>query len=46
VVVNGSVEVNGQVLNKRDAAGIAETDSFTVTATESAELLAIEVPMH
>lgn len=46
VVVNGSVEVNGQVLNKRDAAGIAETDSFTVTATEDAELLAIEVPMH
>lgn len=46
VVVNGSVEVNGQVLNKRDAAGIAETDSFTVTATEGAELLAIEVPMH
>ncbi len=45
VVINGSVEVNGQQLNKRDALGISEMESFTVTASEDAELLAIEIPM-
>ncbi len=46
VVINGSVNVNGQQLNKRDALGISETESFTITATEDAELLAIEIPMN
>ena len=46
VVINGSVTVNDTVLNKRDAAGISETDNFTITATEDAELLAVEVPMN
>ena len=46
VVINGSVEVNGQQLNKRDALGISETESFTVKASEDAELLAIEIPMN
>jgi len=46
VVINGSVEVNGQQLNKRDALGISETESFTVAASEDAELLAIEIPMN
>jgi len=46
VVINGSVEVNGQQLHKRDALGISETDSFTVKATEDAALLAIEIPMN
>ncbi len=46
VVINGSVKVNDTVLNKRDALGISDTDSFSVTATEDAELLAIEVPMN
>lgn len=45
VVINGSVKLDETVLNKRDAAGISETDSFTVTASEDAELLAVEVPM-
>ena len=45
VVINGSVEINGIMLNKRDALGISETDSFTINASEDAELLAIEVPM-
>ena len=45
VVINGSVEVEGKSLNKRDAAGIEETESFSITASEDAELLAIEVPM-
>ncbi len=45
VVINGTVTVNDTVLNKRDAAGI-EADSFTITASEDAELLAVEVPME
>lgn len=46
VVIDGTVTVDGQVLHKRDALGISETGSFTVTASEDAELLAIEVPMN
>lgn len=46
VVINGSVEVDGQQLNKRDALGISETESFSVKASEDAELLAIEIPMN
>ena len=46
VVINGSVEVDGKKLDKRDAAGISEADNFVIKATEDAELLAIEVPMN
>ncbi len=46
VVINGTVTVEGQVLNKRDALGISGTAGFTVNASEDAELLAIEVPMN
>ena len=46
VVINGSVKVNEQQLNKRDALGISGTNSFTILASEDAELLAIEVPMN
>lgn len=46
VVITGSVEVNGQVLNKRDAIGISEADEFSIKATANAELLAIEIPMN
>jgi hypothetical protein len=38
--------VGDTVLGKRDALGISESDSFTITASEDAELLAIEVPMN
>ncbi len=46
VVINGSVKVNGQQLNKRDALGISEAAAFTISAIEDAELLAVEVPMN
>lgn len=46
VVINGSVTVNGEQLNKRDALGISETESFVIKASEDAELLAIEIPMN
>lgn len=45
VVINGSVEINGTQLNKRDALGIRDADSFIINASEDAELLAIEIPM-
>ncbi|MBK7884474.1 MAG: pirin family protein [Chitinophagaceae bacterium] len=45
VVINGSVKMNDISLEKRDALGIYDTDSFTIIATENAELLAVEVPM-
>lgn len=46
VAINGSVKVADITLSKRDAVGISGTDSFTITAAEDAELLAIEVPMN
>jgi len=46
VNITGNASVGDIFLAKRDAVGISETDSFTVTANETTELLAIEVPMH
>ena len=46
VIINGSVKVNDIELGKRDAVGIYDSDSFTITASEAAELLAIEIPMN
>lgn len=43
-VIEGSITVNGQVLGKRDAIEISETDTFSVTGNDSADLLAIEIP--
>lgn len=45
VTINGAVKVGDIGLNKRDAVGISGADNFAITATEDAELLAIEVPM-
>lgn len=45
VLINGSVNVNGEQLHKRDAIGISGADEFTIQAGEDAELLAIEIPM-
>lgn len=45
VVVNGAAKVGDISLDKRDALGVYDTDTFSITASEDAELLAIEVPM-
>jgi len=45
VVIKGKVNINNIELGTRDALGISETDTFTITASEDAELLAVEVPM-
>ena len=44
-VIDGEVEVNGQLLSKKDAMEISDSDEFKVKAVSDAELLAIEVPM-
>ena len=46
MVVNGSIEVDGEKLNSRDAIGISETESFEMKASNDSEILLIEVPMN
>lgn len=46
VVINGTVKLEENLLGKRDAVGIEGTEGFTITASEDAEVLAIEVPMR
>jgi len=45
-VVDGSIEVSGKSLNKRDAIGVWDIDSVDVAAHESLEVIIIEVPMN
>lgn len=44
-VIEGSVNVTGENLEKRDGLGIEDTDNVIVTAKENSEILVIEVPM-
>ncbi|OCX50560.1 hypothetical protein BEL04_22555 [Mucilaginibacter sp. PPCGB 2223] len=44
-VIDGSVEVEGTTLNKRDATGISDTETFSIHTTTAATILIIEVPM-
>lgn len=44
-VINGAVTVEGEQLDTRDAIGIEEVSSIGIKASESSELLVIEVPM-
>ena len=44
-VISGSVSFEGQELKQRDALGIWDTASVTITAGENSELLLLEVPM-
>ena len=46
VVISGTIELDGNKLHQRDAAGIEDTNTFSIYAGEDAELLAIEVPMN
>jgi redox-sensitive bicupin YhaK (pirin superfamily) len=44
-VIDGSVTIEGNELNKRDALGISETSAINMTATTNSDILLIEVPM-
>lgn len=45
MVIDGEVEINGHLLNKRDAIEITDTDEVSIDIKSDADLLAIEVPM-
>ena len=45
-VINGVVRVNGEILNKRDASGIYETEKLDISFLELSEILIIDVPMN
>lgn len=45
LVMSGEVEIEGVVLNSRDAIGISETGGFKIDAKDDSEILFIEVPM-
>lgn len=45
-VIKGEVETEGQKLVLRDGFGIWDTDSFTLKATEDAEILLMDIPME
>lgn len=46
LIIEGEVEIEGDTLNKRDAAGISGTENFSVRAKTASRLLWIEVPMN
>lgn len=45
-VLEGSVKVGGETLNRRDAIGISDASEFTIETLQDAQLLLIEVPMN
>ncbi len=46
-VIEGEVKLNGTVFNKRDAAGLTETQDFTIEILqENTDVLLIEVPIN
>lgn len=46
MVVEGEAEIDGEVLNKRDAIGVSETKKVSISTSKGSKLLLIEVPMH
>jgi len=45
MVINGEINIENQILTKRDAIGISQTESVILKASKKSELLFIEVPM-
>jgi len=46
LILDGEIEVNGEVLSKKDGIGIWDTDEVTVKANEDARVLLMDVPMN
>ncbi|WP_017256724.1 pirin family protein [Pedobacter arcticus] len=44
-VIDGSIEISNQTLEKRDALGVYDTENFAIKASTDAKVLLIEVPM-
>lgn len=45
MTIHGKIVIGTEELQQRDAIGITETNSFSITSNEDSELLLIEVPM-
>lgn len=45
-VIEGKVGLDGSVLEKRDAAGVYETETFELNVWENSKILIIEIPME
>ena len=45
-VLSGSLIINGEIINKRDALGVWDIDNFSIAASAHSEFLIIEVPMN
>ncbi len=45
-VIEGSIEVDGNKINKRDAIGVWDIEKVKIKALENSEILVIEVPLH
>jgi redox-sensitive bicupin YhaK (pirin superfamily) len=44
-MIEGGASIEGESLEKRDALGVWETESFSITAEENSRILLVEVPM-
>ena len=44
-VIDGEITVQGHTLNKKDALGISDAETATITATTGSDILIYEVPM-
>lgn len=45
-LIEGSIEINGQTLNERDAIGITDFESFGINIKSKSKILLVEVPMQ
>lgn len=45
-VISGSVTINGQILETRDALGVWDTEKLEITAASDAEILLMDIPME
>lgn len=45
-ILEGAIELNGEMLQKRDGMGVWDTKSIELKATENARVLLMEVPMN
>ncbi|MBC7914712.1 MAG: pirin family protein [Pyrinomonadaceae bacterium] len=45
-LIEGKIEVEGEVLSRRDAIGLTETDTFNIHVIEESKILIIDVPMN
>lgn len=45
LVIEGNIEIDDKILEKRDAIGVWDTENVAINISENAELLVVEVPM-